>query len=276
LGYAFNGTAVGFFGGVDVSGWYSADFTSSNIAVTEPYGISYTFTGPLNGAGYSQVSQLPPTPCVLEGCTPGSFLPPGQATLFVSPTNNAVAGLQFGDTGEVFTGVEALTYGWILNDLPGGPSSSPTPLQSSGPIAVITGSLSAEALQDYYDFQWLSGAFSVTATIPDASSAASYLFSVGVSGTCASQGSATLNSADSFASTIAISNLPSGQYCIGIDTSNTTDPPFQISFNTPVTSISPPSSVPEPSGLVLLSLGMLAIGWRLLTRRSPLHLTFRG
>src|SRR5579863_8065406 len=83
LGYAFNGTAVGFFGGVDVSGWFSADYNTSNITVSGPPGSAYpyvyTFSGPLNGPGYTQVSQLPPTPCVLLGCAPGTFLPPGNA-----------------------------------------------------------------------------------------------------------------------------------------------------------------------------------------------------
>lgn len=275
LGYAFNGTAVGFFGGVDVSGWFSADYTTSSITVSGPpssaYPYVYTFTGPLNGAGYTQVSQIPPIPCLLEGCPPGGFLPPGQATLFVSPTNDVSAGLQFGDTGEVFTGAETLTYGGILNGFQGGPSSAPTPLPSGGPVAEITGSLSDEALQDYYDFQWLSGAFSVTASVPDAPSGASYAFSVGVDGTCTSGGTATLNSSDSFTGTIAIANLASGQYCIGINTNSTMDPAFALIFNTPVTSSSAPSSVPEPSGFVLLSSGLLVISRRLLARRSRSH-----
>lgn len=267
LGYAINGTADGFFGGVDVSGWFSADYNTSNITIAEQNGISYTFSGPLNGAGYTQVSQLPPTPCVLLGCPPGSFLPPGNATLFLAPTNNVSAGLEFGDTGEVFTGAETLTPGWIFNDTQGGPPSAPTSLNSPGLVAEITGSLTAEALQDYYDFQWLSGAFSVTASVPDASSGASYAFSVGVDGTCTSEGSTTLNSSNSFTGTIAIANLAPGQYCIGINTNSTIDPAFAITFNTPVTGSSTPSSVPEPSGFLLLSSGLLVLSRRLFIRR---------
>ena len=269
LGNAISGTADGFFGGVNVSGWYSADQSSSTINIIEALGISYTFTGPLNGSGYTQVSQLPPTPCVLEGCTPGETLPPGNATLFVAPTNNVSAGVEFGDTGEVFTGAESLTYGWIFDQTQGGPPSAPTSLNSPGLVAEITGSLTAEALQDYYDFQWLSGAFSVTATVPDAPSGASYGFSVGAAGTCGSEeGSATLNSSDSFTGTIAIANLAAGQYCVGIATNNSIDPAFALTFNIPVTSSSMPSSVPEPSGFVLLSIGSLMICLRLLARRS--------
>ena len=267
LGYALNGTVDGFFGGYDVSGWISADFKDSSITLDGP-GIpySYIFSGPLNGAGYTQVSQLPPTPCILLGCPPDGFLPPGQAGLHVAPSGGS-ASVFFVDTGEDFTGAVPIVYGWVLNDFQGGPSSAPVSL-SPGPVAVVTGSLTEEALQDYYDFQWLSGAFSVTANVADAPSGASYAFSVGVAGTCSSAGSATLNSADGFTGSIAISNLPSGEYCIGIDTSNTTDPPFQISFNTPVTGSSAPSAVPEPSGLVLLPIGLLLIGGRLLVRRS--------
>src|SRR6202023_2318167 len=34
LGYTVNGTATGFFGGVDVSGWFSSDFNNSSITVS--------------------------------------------------------------------------------------------------------------------------------------------------------------------------------------------------------------------------------------------------
>jgi hypothetical protein len=264
LGYALNGTVNGFFGGYDVSGWLSADFNTSSITLDGP-GIpySYTFSGPLNGPGYTQISQIPAPACIFGPPCPG----PGSAGLHVAPVSGS-ASLFFADTGEDFTGTAPLVSGWVLNGFQGGTSSAPVSLTSSGPVAAVTGSLTDEALQDYYDFQWLSGAFSVTASVQDAPSGASYAFSVGVDGTCTSAGSATLNSADGFIGTIAISNLPAGQYCVGIATSNPTDPPFQISFNTPVTGSSAPSNVPEPSGLVLLSSVVLVMGWRLLARRS--------
>lgn len=263
LGYAFNGTATGFFGGVDVSGWYSADFNSSGITVTENPSYTYTFTGPLNGAGYTQVSQIPPTPCVLLGCVPSG---PGNAGLHLAPLGGSVS-LNFEDSGEDFLGSAPLVAGWIFNDFQGGSSSAPVSLTSAGPVAEITGSLSAEALQDYYDFQWLSGAFSVTASVADASSGASYLFSVGVAGTCTSGGTATLDSSDSFTSTISIANLAAGEYCIGIETDSSIDPAFALTFNTPVTGSSTPSAVPEPSGFVLAAIGSLLIGLRHLAMR---------
>ena len=183
------------------------------------------------------------------------------------PRKHGVA-LNFEDSGELFLGSAPLVGGWILNDFQGGSSSAPVSLTSAGPVAEITGSLSAEVLQDYYAFQWLSGAFSVTASVPDASSGASYLFSVGVAGSCTSGGTATLDSSDRFTSTIAIANLAPGQYCIGIETNSSIDPAFALTFNTPVTGGPTPSAVPEPSGFVLLSIGPLMICLRLLARRS--------
>lgn len=266
LGYGFIGTATGAFGGVTLSGWYSADQTTSNITVNNPQVVGgYTFSGPLNGAGYVTASLIV-VPCILLPC-PG----PGSAGIHLNPdSGNTITSLLFEDTGELFSGFAPLVAGDILNNLQGGPSSAPTSLNSPGLVAEITGSLTAEATQDYYDFQWLSGAFSVTASVPDATSGASYGFSVGAAGTCGSEeGSATLDSADSFTGTIAVANLAAGQYCIGIDTTSTMDPAFALIFNTPVSSSSSaPSGVPEPSGFVSLSIGLLVISCRLLARRS--------
>jgi hypothetical protein len=105
-----NGLVQGPFGGYDVSGSFTIGATPelSNITVNGP-GIpySYTFSGPLNGPGYTEPSELPPTPCILEGCT---SIPPGQAGLFVAPQNsNTIAGLEFEDTGEPFVGLGYLS-----------------------------------------------------------------------------------------------------------------------------------------------------------------------
>ncbi|MGH9557967.1 MAG: PEP-CTERM sorting domain-containing protein, partial [Bryobacteraceae bacterium] len=51
-----------------------------------------------------------------------------------------------------------------------------------------------------------------------------------------------------------ISNLPAGQYCIGMDANNKNDPAFTLVFNTPV------SGVPEPSCFVLLATGLGTFG----------------
>jgi len=100
-----NGVATGFFGGVNISGSYTASGTSntSNINAIEFAGTnqqhSYTFTGPLDGPSYTQTSKIPPVPCILEFCTPGTFFGPGSATLSVFPNDtNTAAGLGFEDT----------------------------------------------------------------------------------------------------------------------------------------------------------------------------------
>jgi hypothetical protein len=261
-----NGTANGFFGSVDISGWFSDDFNSSNIDVIGQNGYDYTFTGPLNGAGYTQTSQIPPTPCIIVGCIPSG---PGQAGIHLAPINNNLfASLEFEDTGELYTGVGPLVSGLIFDDFQGGTSSAPVSLAGPGPVAQVTGSISEEALENYYSFQWMGGAFSATGSVTGAPSGASYVFSAGVAGTCASGGSTTLNSGDSFTSTITIANLAAGEYCIGLDANNPNDPAFDLTFNTPVTGSSAPSGVPEPSGFVLLSIGSLIIGGRLFARRS--------
>lgn len=108
-----NGIATGFFGGVDADGYFTSGATpdTSSLIVSggsnSAYAYSYTFTGPLNGAGYLQTSQIPLTPCILEGCTPSG---PGQAGLHVVPNGpNTSAALLFEDTGEVFIGSGTLS-----------------------------------------------------------------------------------------------------------------------------------------------------------------------
>jgi hypothetical protein len=71
-----------------------------------------------------------------------------------------------------------------------------------------------------------------------------------------------VNSGDGFTSTIAIANLAPGEYCIGIDADNSSDPTFELTFNTPV------SGVPEPSGFALLSIGLGLIDALLFTKRT--------
>lgn len=145
-----------------------------------------------------------------------------------------------------------------LNSFQGGPSSAPVFLVSGPPVAAVTGTIGGSASVDYYSFLWSGGAFSATASLTGASAGASYLFSAGVAGTCSSAGTAKLNAGDSFASTIAIANLAPGQYCIGIDANSLIDPAFTLTFNTPVSGL----QTPEPSGLVMLSVGLGMLGVR--------------
>jgi hypothetical protein len=122
-------------------------------------------------------------------------------------------------------------------------------------VAAVTGTISGLGAEEYYGFFWPGGAFSATASISGASGAASYLFTEGLAGSfCSGGASQTLNSADSFTSTISNANLPPGQYCIGIDANNANDPNFSVTFITPV------RGVPEPSCFLLLSVGLGMIG----------------
>jgi hypothetical protein len=145
--------------------------------------------------------------------------------------------------------------------LQGGPSSAPI-LLNVPLVAQVSGTIGGQGSQDNYLFDWGGGEFSATGGIGGTPNpGASYLFSAGTVGSCNSRGSATLNSGDSFTSTIAIANLAPGQYCIGIDANNSSDPTFALTFNTPV------SGVPEPSGFVLLSIGLGLMGVLVLRKR---------
>jgi hypothetical protein len=138
-----------------------------------------------------------------------------------------------------------------LIDFQGGASSAPVLLPGGQSVAEVTGTIGGLGTQDYYSFLWTGGAFSATASVTGTPNAGgSYLFSEGAAGSCSSGGTATLSSSDSFTNTIGIANLPAGEYCIGIDANNANDPAFALTFNTPV------SGVPEPSLLVLLSIGL--------------------
>lgn len=265
LGYSVSGTATGFFGGVDVHGWYSADLSNSAITVSGPpnsaYPYIYLFTGKLDGPGYIETSQMPAPPCILGPPCPGV----GQAGLHIGPNGNSGVSLFFADTGEDFTGIGTLASGLIDTGLQGGSSSSPTQVTSPGPVVEITGSITQQLPNDYYIFQELfSGPFSVTATVPDPSGSDSYSFSLGVAGNCSSEGTTMLNAGDSYTGTIAIPNLPSGQYCVGISSNNPGDPPFNLIFNTPVSGI---TTTPEPSavpltGLLVMSMALAHYAYR--------------
>jgi hypothetical protein len=107
-----NGTATGFFGGVTASGTFTSGATpdTSSITVSEPAGpYTYTFTGPSDGPGWTQVSQIVVF-CVLAGCPPPpSILPPGAAIFRLLDQGSGVAAISFEDTGELFTGFGTLS-----------------------------------------------------------------------------------------------------------------------------------------------------------------------
>jgi hypothetical protein len=72
----------GFFGGVTGGGSFTEGTSlTSSVTVTESTLYTYTFTGPLNGPGYTEKSQQPPTLCVIAGCVPGTTIPSTYANL---------------------------------------------------------------------------------------------------------------------------------------------------------------------------------------------------
>jgi hypothetical protein len=183
-----------------------------------------------------------------------------QTSLGTFDLNGVSSGLFGSNAGELFVGA---TAPGILVGFQGGASSAPVPLPGGQTVTEITGTIGGLQSQDYYTFLWAGGAFSATASIagtPDAGS--SYLFSEGISGGCSGGATASLSSSDSFTSTIAVANLPAGQYCIGIDTLASSDPYFVLNFNTPV------SDAPEPSSIVFLCVGLGILGALRFTRRE--------
>jgi hypothetical protein len=132
--YLTNGLAEGFFGAINVAGWFTQGLAPNDISsiwasrpnnAVDP--VDYAFTGQLNGPGYAVPSQLPPTPCILLPCS--GAIP--MAGLFVSPQSPTVADLFFVDSGEDFTGVGTLA----CSTFPGPPPGSGPP--NACPVNVI-------------------------------------------------------------------------------------------------------------------------------------------
>ena len=155
----------------------------------------------------------------------------------------------FWHLGNGFTG----TWTQTLNGFQGGTAAAPVFLLGGTQVAGVTGSIGGQGAEEYYGFYWGGGAFSAKADITGASDAASYLFTVGsASSFCSGGASETLNSSDSFESTIATA-MPAGQYCIGLDANSLADPGFALTFNTPV------SGTPEPGYTAILLVGLAAL-----------------
>jgi hypothetical protein len=146
-----------------------------------------------------------------------------------------------------------------LGTLQGGTASNPVPLPSGPLVSEVGGTIAGEGSQDYYSFLWAGGAFNVTASI-SGTGTQSYNLSYGVSGSCNTFGSTTLNSGDSFTGTLGNNTqLAAGQYCIGIYANAVGDPIYGLTFNTPVEGVT--LGAPEPStiALVFAGTGMMII-----------------
>ena len=161
------------------------------------------------------------------------------------------------------------TWSETLNGFQGGSSFAPALLVYGPGVEGVNGVISGLGAQDYYQFQWAGGAFSATASIADQSLADTFLFSLGVSGTCSTV-SQTLNSGDSFSGTISLANLAPGLYCIGLTSTTENDPGFTLTFNTLVQGQAQSEGLylPEPTSLALLSIGLGMIGVLRFARRA--------
>ncbi len=208
LVFNFSGAPGGLFGMNDPSGDFGVCFVAGGP------GGCFTVLAPSSGAA-------------LRFAIAGTMPPPTFETEFTS-----------------LSGTQAIGVGGSsLSSLQGGTSSSPVNLPG-GSVAQVTGSIAGSGSQEYYAFSWPGGVFSATASITGSiNTGASYVFSVGTTGSCNGQGSVTLNAANSFIGTLSVASLPAGNYCIGIDANNSNDPTLTITLNTPVMGVSPSCAI---------------------------------
>ena len=103
-------TLSGPFFGATASGTFTTGATvdTSDITVIEGDTYTYTFTGPVNGPGWTQPTQIPATPCtLLGGCPPPT---PLSAGFFLgSFSGPGPVGTNFEDAGELSSGTGMLT-----------------------------------------------------------------------------------------------------------------------------------------------------------------------
>ena len=258
---ANTGTAI-----VNVPGIGSAVFT-------EPTGIVDTLTDNVLGAPVVLIERLDQsggTGILLQTGTP--FLTYGLTTALgpVSGSGGAASGSHmtphFATTAGDFTwavgqSLTASTFTATLlsaQSIQGGMAASPTFL-STGSLGQVSGNIGGGISQDFYSFYWGGGFFSVSASTTGALSSDIFTLSEGSVGNCTNGASGQLNSADSFSATIS-ANLAPGTYCVGLSTTNASDPTGTLTFNTAL------NTTPEPGTFVLAFAGIAALAVRRLKR----------
>lgn len=141
--------------------------------------------------------------------------------------------------------------------LQGGTLSNPLPLAYQGQIGQINGTIGGIGSMEFYKFFWTGGLFKSNVVISDADPRAEYEFQL-LDAAGNPLDNIALNSADSFTADMS-ELLAQGTYSIGVLAVNDYDPPFTITFSTPVQGIAA-LAVPEPGTLSLIGVCLAAIG----------------
>jgi hypothetical protein len=276
-GYIETDGTIGVLGPANIDGW-NLLLNDGTTTWTLPQGTFFPFTG-------SDLSATATQLLFNFSGTDGGVFDISDGSLDFNVCFSAANGACWGNNGGGETIVFRVPYDQnnqfsALSGTQPIASMTLTPLQGGGhttPIFIpnslngaggIFGTIGPYPSQSYYEFDWGGGAFSATASVNGVTNAgASYLFSetVYAANSCGSAGgSTTLNSGDDFSGTIAIPNLAAGQYCVGVDANNSSDPGIVLTFNTPVD-----GSIPEPSTLGLLFAGLSAVSVVRFVRRTP-------
>lgn len=218
----------------------------------------------------TQTSHLLPGDTLLPGHRYGYALVFGNG---VNVTCSGAAGTTCG-----FLGFENYTFGLFdaaagtqptrsLANVHGGSRDNPTPLPiGSTPIGAVSGEIGQAPSSQFYEFFWNGGAFEASVEVEPSDPRESFLFELvamsldGIAGEVIQ--SLPFDSLSDFAATITHYGLAAGRYGIGLVATSPFDPPFTISFDTPVQGV-----VDEPASLALV-VSLLLIGAAV---RRPRH-----
>ena len=211
---------------------FPGDFTHFQAGVIDPAGADPFY-------GYDLTTALGPVAALAVQPATGGGVPVDYDTsggpLVITSNDGTTTFTATGGTG-------ASTF------IPGGPLDSPVTLDNG--IKRVTGMIGGSTTEAFYRFYWPGGAFSATASVGATDPLAIYAFKLFSRDPFAFVTQALLMGSNGFSDTISLPLL-AGAYSIGIDADNLVDPPFSITFGTPVS-----GTVPEPATLVLLGAGL--------------------
>jgi hypothetical protein len=143
---------------------------------------------------------------------------------------------------------------------PGSLSSDSPLVLTGGAINEITGDIGGSVLGSFYQFHWNGGAFGTTAYLAgnDIDPSSTFYFKLLGSGV---DQVAALDQGDGFFGALNVSDLPAGDYTIGLS-GDGADPVYYINFGTPV------QGVPEPTTWAMVLMGFIGVGG-ILRRQRP-------